>query len=727
MKNILKYMLMAGVVALTSACQKEMDNAILTDENGGVVFNISMSDKTRADESARPDELRMRVYDVANEAAPRLIRTYQKWEDVPETLYLIEGKYSVAVQAGDKYHKAFKYSDLGQNDVLLKELYYIGEKAFSVKKGLTEPVAVECKAENVKLDVLFQNEDGENSRISEAAISVATSTETLSMNGSDTCYFLLPENEQGEVESTLAWTFSGVHTAKDGTVTNIDKAGNINVEKGKAYQLKFVFSKTPDGRVTLTLMVEQQVEWYDDTMSFKPQPEFQMTGMSNEGGEQTYIAGNNVEFDCQSINPIANISVRIGTGAYEEIWSKSGAASDNFEFVVEDNAKSVTVIAKPSFFAEMAGGEQNFTLKAVDVNGGAGDYKTTFVNQGLDITKTTADLWLNTAQFCAIITDAATPSMKVQFRRKGSDEWAVTEAGKYASGLIYTANSVASWIDDKNGNDFTIYKPDHNKSIYANGTYECQLVLNGEAYGPIVEYTAKAGQTIPYATLDDSSLSCWGQSNSNAPFWGSGNNSYKPDLCVQATHSGMQGSYCAKMASSETLSMLAAGNIFTGTFSMSGFSGTVAFGVDYAWEARPTAMKVKVWHNIGNVTTTKYSSAIPSGSPDQASIYCCIIDWDSQHKVTSGASDPSGVWSPENGADAVSAGKIIGYGVIYPQGKTEGDSMVEMTVPIQYYDKVTKPSKKYKLIIAASTSRYGDYMNGCKTNEMYIDDFQWVY
>ncbi|MBQ6572311.1 MAG: PCMD domain-containing protein, partial [Alistipes sp.] len=55
------------------------------------------------------------------------------------------------------------------------------------------------------------------------------------------------------------------------------------------------------------------------------------------------------------------------------------------------------------------------------------------------------------------------------------------------------------------------------------------------------------------------------------------------------------------------------------------------------------------------------------------------------------------------------------------------DSMVELVIPIYYYDKETKPSKNYTLVISAATSRYGDYMNGCSSSNMYVDDFQWVY
>lgn len=370
---------------------------------------------------------------------------------------------------------------------------------------------------------------------------------------------------------------------------------------------------------------------------------------------------------------------------------------------------------------------QNITFKAEDTNGGVGDNKIEFKNQGLDIIATTADLWLNTATFNAVVTDASLPSVKVQYRRKGTSEWVITSAGSLSSGNNFTVTSSAQWTEGKNDKGYIVYYPNSDKSIFANSTYECQLVLNDVAYGPIVEYATTGGQTITDATFENISLSCWGLSNDKAPFWGSGNNTYKKTLCVQSTYAGQQGSYCAKLEASETLGMLASGNLFTGTFAMDGFAGTVSFGIDYPWAARPTAIKLKVRHELGNVTTTKYSSDIPKGSPDQASIYCSIINWDTQHKVTSGADSPTGVWSPENGINSVSAGEVIGYGAVYPQGTTAGSQMVELVIPIKYYDKVTKPSKKYKLIIAAATSRYGDYMNGCNESVMYVDDFQWVY
>ena len=743
MKQIFKYILMASVALMAIACQKEQnlapDNG---DANEGCVrFNIAMSDQTRAAQT-RPEDIIVRVYEVS-QTANKLIRVYQEWEEIPAELYLIEGNYKVTVEAGDKFGEPFKASALDQNTSVLSQLYYTGSQSFSVQKGATIPVTVLCLAQNVKLDVLFDKADGENARISDAAINVALGDKSLSFAGSDSCYFLIPENEDGEaLYESIAWDFSGVHTAKDGTVTDIEKSGEVAVEKGKAYKLKFVFSKSPDGDVVLTVMVEQTVQGYDDVISFKPQPEFAAPtgGMTEEGGVLTYLANQSVKTTLQSINPIKSVSAKVGTGDYAQIWNNDDEASspiaDNFEFDVQDEGKKIVITIKPEFFAQMGGGVQNFTFKAEDENGGAGDYKVEFINQGLEIGKTTSDLWLNTAQFSAVVTDAATPSVKVQFRKKGSSDWAVTPAGSLSSGNMFTVSSVAAWDEAVNDNGKTVHYPNSNKSIFANSTYECQLVVNDVAYGPIEEYTTAGGQTIPYATFEDSGLSCWGTSNSSAPYWGSGNNSFTSGLCYQGSRAGQQGNSCAVLDATYASGMLASGNLFTGTFKFELLktAGTVSFGVDYDWQSRPSAIKLKIHHKITNATDKKHSHdneiSTDGTTPDEASIYCCIIDSNDQHQVTSGLSEPSGVWSPENGINSMSSGEVIGYGAVYPKGTTGNDEngpMVEMIIPIKYYDKVTKPSKKYKLIIAASTSRYGDYANGSQNNVMYVDDFQWVY
>lgn len=85
------------------------------------------------------------------------------------------------------------------------------------------------------------------------------------------------------------------------------------------------------------------------------------------------------------------------------------------------------------------------------------------------------------------------------------------------------------------------------------------------------------------------------------------------------------------------------------------------------------------------------------------------------------------MWSPAKGPDAVSEGKILGFGIL-DIDKTTGDSMVETSIPIYWYDRENgRPTGRYSLVIACTTSKYGDYMNGCDSNTMYVDDFEWAY
>lgn len=117
---------------------------------------------------------------------------------------------------------------------------------------------------------------------------------------------------------------------------------------------------------------------------------------------------------------------------------------------------------------------------------------------------------------------------------------------------------------------------------------------------------------------------------------------------------------------------------------------------------------------------------LAKGEQDKARIFVCIIDWDAPHNVSTGLSNPKGIWDPETTTNP-GEGNIIGYGSLFIDKDTEGNSMVDAKLKINYYDKETKPSKAYKLLISCATSAYGDYMNGCKSNVMYVDDFEWVY
>ncbi len=760
--NRIKYIILAAVAILGIACQKEQV-ITETDNSGYVDLKVAVASQTRATEEFVPDNLRVRIYDAEN----RLIRVYTSLEDLEahNPLALVEGTYTVKVEGGDKSSPAFKASSVAQGTDVKKLLYYTGEETLTVVAGQTAKTTVKCMANNVKMDVaIAAKADGnENDKLSDIVISMAEMELTSSITnqatfntaakdlnkvtfgsasagftGSDTAYLLLEDVESGK--SKIAWSLVGKHT-KGSEVVEIDKVGEIEVEPGKAYRINYTFSKAADGTMSVTITVNQTAEGYDNAFDFKPQPEFAFPEGSSWSANttNTYVAGTEVGFVCESsVSELATLSYKIGNKE-TQIWSATATRSgetenDYFGVTLSEDKKTLNITAKQKFFELFGGGDQEFAFKAVDEDGGDAIYDVKFKNQGLLINNTAADLWANTATFNGVVTATGSPSVKVQFRKKGyTDGWATTGAGTVSGTSVTGMTSEAAWIKKENDSAYnknhTVYIPDVNKSIFANNTYECQLVVNDVAYGPIVEFSTTGGQTIPGGDFEDK-YKCF--KSGDGSMWGSGNNSLV-ELCKYGTYNGMGGAHCAYLdAGAPTDGTLAAGNIFTGSFSFNIPTGTVSFGEKYTYTARPSAMRLKVYYDIKSVDKAKYphDDQISIGKPDQGSIFVSIVNWSDQHKVSSGTlNPPTGVWSPENGINAVSEGEIIGYGVVYPTGTTPGGSMVELEIPIYYYDTGTKPdaNTKYTLVISAATSRYGDYMNGCSESVMYVDDFQWVY
>ena len=251
---------------------------------------------------------------------------------------------------------------------------------------------------------------------------------------------------------------------------------------------------------------------------------------------------------------------------------------------------------------------------------------------------------------------------------------------------------------------------------------------------PALRFTADEG-----APMTDGSLESWRSaqqfpgSGTNYTFWGSGYNPFAKELCTRdEAMPGRVGTYCAKLSATyNTLAKVPApGNLFTGDFAiqvLGGMGGNVSFGKKFAYNARPRAVRFKYHATIGEVNYNLHGGKIPVGEMDKARIFVCIADWTAQQKVFAGTKAPTGTWDPETQTEAAN-GPIIGYASKFIEETTQGDEMVEVILPINYYqDTAAAPDGKYNIVVSCSTSAYGDYMDACTTNVMYVDDFEWVY
>ena len=388
--------------------------------------------------------------------------------------------------------------------------------------------------------------------------------------------------------------------------------------------------------------------------------------------------------------------------------------NSDFKFTVTDNAGQKTVI----------------TLKYVKTVASPITYNND------------ADLWANTASFTLNIPADAT-SVSVQYKKStASDtEWQTAEiTGNNTKAEIKpdwgTQFTAADWTTPNSVQPF--WRITEGTGVFANNTYDYKLTVDGTEYKG--QFTTKTDQIIPEGNMENTALPCFilQDASKTSETWGSGNNKVLSAcwLCQQADGNSGKCAYLTSGTQNTYVfgKLLTAGNLFFGQFTQNGTGGDVRFGQIYPWKSRPSAMRVSYKAEVDNVdyvnTTTTVN--IPKNSPDKARIFVAVVDWTGPHTVTSTLEVKSGLpatvigsWDPETTTDP-GEGKIIGYGSLWiEKGKTDWQTI---DIPINYYDKTAKPTDgKYSLVISCACNAYGEFFNGCSTNKLWVDDFEWVY
>ncbi len=786
MKKSILYFILAAVALLATACEKD---SLLEGYEGSVSLSVEMpSATTRAEETTtNPDAVKVRIY---RGDGVTLIRRYTSLDEIPNPLYLVAGDYVIKAEGGDVNNTAFVKpkadTEAKALELLRKKLCYMGEETLNVVAKQNSNCNIVCKTINTQLNVNFDATDAandatkrqkyENRMLRNVKVTVAaldwakiedsnedskitvdefkaavtkqkapklefkfTGDEYDKENAvyNSIGYYIMPEN----AANTLVWAFEATHVGDeangspaDGPVAQVGKMTNIKA--GYGYTVDFCYSRTPDGYTGIDILVDNTVETIEQTIFFKPQPTISGEGIGE--GENVYkFGGNGLSLKCESINALK--SIKIGG---VEFFGGDGEVIAGAIAGITAEKKSETLVEftiSDEYIKTLSGASQTLAFEMKDASGEdvfTQDIK--IKKRGLMLDEITPDLWANTAEFKAFVPEDGVADVKIQFRKKGTSEW-IPLTAEAKGDNVYSKTSSPVWnkVDDRDAGaaePLWVYTPDTDKSIFANSEYECQLLIGGAVVDEGILNTATT-QTIENADFNSSSMPCFGTSTNDTSFWDSGNNDMASSLCTYDSNFK-----CVKLTANDPgMGMMGAGNIFTGQFRMSGTKGTVHFGKYYDWKARPTSLNLEYLAKIYNVTHTKHAAILEKGTPDEASIYVAIIDWDDAHQVSSGTDTPEGVWSPKGSPDPVDnkgkkVGKIIGYGVYYPTGVMTDAGLVSKQIPIYYYNpEDAKPSKNLTLIIAASTSRYGDYMNGCassdeaKNNVMWVDNFHWGY
>lgn len=378
-------------------------------------------------------------------------------------------------------------------------------------------------------------------------------------------------------------------------------------------------------------------------------------------------------------------------------------------------------------YQEQAIGNHVFSIIVTDNNNKTAEKDLVFnYTEPANLSVSDIDLWTNTALVTA---KGLSEDAKVQYREQGTEAWFDATANDNGT---YTIAPV--WNESTNDAGLMVYTPAEGTGVWAGKTYEYRI-LEGETETFSSTFIPEGtGDIIPNGdmsswstkimkTLAGTDLNVAYPNAADAEgFWDSGNNGTTSGLCTEDKDNS-----CAKLASANAFITVASGNLFTGSFTMEGLVGTAAFGQKYTYTARPSALKLR--YSMEALGTVDFGGdKLKVGDPDVATVFVCIVDWKDRHNVLSGLGEnvPSGMWDPSAMEGLSQDEKVIAYGVYDITTKTDG--FVDLTIPLNFYDvEAAAPQGNYTLVISCSCSKYGDYLNGCSSNVMYVDDFQWVY
>ncbi|MBR3893213.1 MAG: DUF4493 domain-containing protein [Alistipes sp.] len=680
MKKILSLLSLLLVMAACST-DKNFDDVYMATNEGAARLSIAQQSEALADQSVV-----VKIYQVVD-GEENLVRRYTSMADVPSTINFLAGEYVAKVVVGDKRVATFDGK------------YYSGEQSFTVEAGIVTSVAVDCKLVSTivavnydatvaeKLDAGFATTVAVSDTYDQSAVNTGD-IHSLKYTESKEGYFILPEEQ-----TSLVWHFEGNHP-EEGAI--VKEAVIENVKAAAKYTITLKYSADAPGGLVIEATVDESLEEKDDTLIFSPDPT--LLGVGFDVAEEQSSIAESLTYKVSSLAAIDTFTITADGVEYNLLTDTiTGVTVDK----VDDLNYNITIA--DDFFSLVSGGQNALTFFIEDVDGGKLEKDVIYNVQGvLPLTTSDYDLWFGNVTFKAMVLNTSASSVKVAYSADGST-WSEVDATLGADGN-YTATG-ADFAADKN--------------------YRYKLVVDSADAGKTLSHETAAGAQIPNGDMES-----WSTSNDivfpyaagASPFWLTGNEGGAmagATLTQSSTdvRPGSTGQYSAHLksqfASVMGIGKFAAGNLFVGTFSMSGMNGTVSFGRDFNFTAKPKSLSFWMKHNEGTINQNEGTPAEATGT-DKASMYVLITNWDAPYAVNT--ADQSTFFTM---ADLATMEGVIGYG--YLEKRESATEWAEYTLDITYREDM-KSVKPKKLVVSFTPSGFGDYFTGSTDSWMYVDD-----
>lgn len=725
--------LLTSIILSLAACEKETGFA---ESEGSLKLSIGVSDKvdvvsrslSEEEQAILGQDCKIRIY-----SGETLVQKYQGIDNVPEQIQLVSGDYSVRVTAGDSVAASFE------------QRFFEGKKDFSIEKGTTSTVEVNCGIANTVVAIAWDESLKEIFK-EDYQVTVTSSTGELvysSANANAKGYFNLPEDNRKLTCKFSATTLGGKTYESSSELSDLSPA--------TLYNLTYSYKETeigPIGGAALNIKVEEVPLGDTYTITLKQRPVIvckDVDGQSYDLEQPMYLELNTqVDYSIQVSTSSALTSLIFRNERFTE-WGGSDNELDiltlneqdteawkNVGISVSEKKQSLngdvyTICFAKDLMAKMTAkeGSVETSIEAVDAEGKSRVAVWNVVAS--DATVKTSEtkpyeVWTSKATLHGEILRDMFFTPKFRYRVKTeSSEWIMVDAdlseksfSKEIKGLTPGTTYEYQAMDGEQVSSVTCeftteteFQPENAGFEYTSGS------------SPIVIYGG--GQQMWWDTGNHGSASM-------------GKNVTTPDTSVK--HSGNQSILLSSqfVGLAGILGKFAAGNLFAGKYlKTDGTDGVLGWGRPSI--SRPKALKVWVRYEPGTVDNG--GSYIANGATDQGIIYVAVGDWTGQE----GQNDDGGVetWpfvvKTKNSESLFSTDKgtysgdgTIAYGErVFTEAYKDGTNLKELTIDLDYDNYGGVQRKPTSIIIVASASRYGDYFQGSEASKMWLDDMELIY
>ena len=730
--RIIKYHIAVALTCMSfcmGACKEDID---IAGEQGTLQLSVGMSDKiTVASRTLSSEEqtqlkqaCKVRIY---NETS--LVRKYEGTDNVPSSIPLMSGTYSVRVTAGDSVAASFD------------QRFFEGNEEFTITKGQQSPVEVKCGIANTVLAFTW-DESLKEAFEGDCQVTVTSATGELvysSANADAKGYFSLPADNRKLTCKFTATKLTGGTYEQTTELTDAQPATLYNMtckytatgqETTGGAWLTLSVDETPLSEKTTTIGIKQRpVIVCKDADNIEYDLEQPMYLATNTKGTYYLIVSTSSPLKgallqndrFTEFGVPANSMDLMNLGGKDASVEASGSSLHAPNAIMETGG-TWKIQFSEELIAKMTAqeGQVTTTLTATDKNGKQRMVTWNIVVSNATVATTEAipyEIWTSKATLHGKVTGTLASTPKFQYRVKGAgSSWTTVDA-------------------DLTGSTFS----KEITGLTPGTTYEYQAMDGTQASTVTYEFTTETTfqpENASFEAVSDSSSIILIHGTGQSTWWDTGNhgsstmnkNVTTPDTSVK--HSGNQSLLLSsQFVGFGIIGKFAAGNLFAGKYlDTEGTDGILGWGRPCT--SRPKALKVYVRYEPATVDNG--GDYIANGATDQGIIYVAIGDWAGQE--ANGGTWPfvvrtknaSSLFSTEKGT--YSGDGIIAYGEkTFEEAYNDGGNMKELTINLDYDNFGGNQRKPTSIIIVASASKYGDYFQGGDGSKMWLDDMELIY